>query len=247
MNRPLPQDPVLAEWMLDLRSETIAAIPDDSVAVLAGALAAAGAAGAVATAIQGGTTMMTSTTVGATAAAGVKAKLAAAGLAAALAAGGAAAVTGNLPDGAQAVAADVAARVGISLPAPETDVSAKVSVGAATEATVQLSGLGSIDLAVDGNLFAVTSIDAGSGLDARVVSRTRDSAVVEFRGNGEITTVVLTMVDGRIVTSTSSKPLDVGVDLGTELDLDAEVGSDGGGGAGTEAEIDADISIDLGS
>ncbi len=66
------------------------------------------------------------TTIAAAAASHTALKASAWGLCAALAAGGTAAVTGNLPDGAQKFCADLAARIGLNLPRPDTEASVRV-------------------------------------------------------------------------------------------------------------------------
>ena len=164
-------------------------------AVAGGALSTTLVAGATASATQGGVAM--TTTIAASAASNTALKVAAIGLCASLAAGGTAAVTGNLPDGAQTFAADVAAHIGIDLPRPHAAVGGSLDLG--VDDIVMVDGAGRVGVSLNGDAMAITGIEADAGFEAAIVSQTADAIVVEFRSATETATVLLTEVEGSLV------------------------------------------------
>lgn len=171
------------------------------------------------------------TTIAASAASHTALKVAAIGLCASLAAGGSAAVTGNLPDGAQGFAADVAAHIGIELPRPQARFDGSLDLGGGD--VVSVEGAGRIGVSLDENTMTITGIQADAGVEASIVSQTADAIVVEFRSATETATVLLTAVDGSLVSS---------VTLDAQADADAEAKSD----AEAEAEADGGLEIQIG-
>jgi hypothetical protein len=196
----------------------------------------------------------TGTTVGATASASLAAKIAAGTLVAALTAGGAAAVTGNLPAGMQSFAADAAAHIGIELPRPEI----AIDLGADVDASLGL-GVGQVfDLGAVGRLSAVadastglvlTGIEEAAGFTASIMQQTKDSVTVQFASATDTKTVVLTSVDGVIVSDAgfeaeSSADSDTsGADAGATTDADASVE---GGGITVDGELQTTTDVQIG-
>ncbi|HAX82286.1 MAG TPA: hypothetical protein DCY40_06960, partial [Actinobacteria bacterium] len=165
------------------------------------------------------------TTIAASAASHTALKVAAIGLCASLAAGGSAAVTGNLPDGAQDLAADVAARIGIDLPRPHTAVDGSLDLGIGDVVTVD--GAGRVGVSLTGGALSITGIQADTGFEAAIVSQTVDAIVVEFRSATATATVLLSEVDGDLVSSVTFAA-QAAVDAEAEADTAAEAEADGG-------------------
>ncbi len=185
---------------------------------------------AVLTAAGGGT--MTTATIGATASAHAGLKVAAGCLAATLAAGGAAAATGHLPAPAQRFAADAAAHVGITLPRPQAtatiQTTSRIAVGSAGTVAVSLDAGGRLDLA---------TIDANAGFTADVIAQTADSILIEFRSATDTTAVLVSNVDGTIVSSVTAG-------AGASADSSASTGADVSGGADPATNGSAGVSIE---
>jgi len=230
-----PSDPI-SQWAEDLRTEVIGALSPESVGaivgmVVVGAVSTTLAVVATASAAQGGVTM--TTTIAASAASNTALKVAAIGLCASLAAGGTAAVTGNLPDGAQTRAADVAAHIGIDLPRPQAAVGGSLDLGVGDIVTVD--GAGRVGVNLEGDAMVITGIEADAGFEAAIVSQTVDAIVVEFRSATETATVLLTEVEGSLVSS-------VTFDAQAEAEAEAEANAE----AEAEAEADGGLEIQIG-
>jgi len=169
----------------------------------------------------------TATAIGATAASHVALKLAAGGLAAALTVGGAAAVTGNLPDGAQRFAADAAAHIGLDLPRPDATLDGAFDLSMGDIVTV--GGAGRVGVTVDDDGLQLGGIEANAGFTARVVTETADTLIVEFQSAAETTTVLLTNLEGEVVSSiTTSLHGSADADANTDAEADAEADADAG-------------------
>ena len=234
---PRPPDPLLS-WERDLRTAVIGDLSPATVGAIAGAVAVGAlgttvAAAAVAAAAEGGVTM---TTITASAASNVALKAAAWGLAATLAVGGTAAVTGSLPDGAQEFTADAAAHIGLTLPRPDTSVSGSLDLAVGDVITV--GGAGRIGARLDGGAIVLTGIEAASGFEATIVSQTEGVILVEFHSATETATVLLTSVNGSIVS-------DVDFETNAEADAQAEAEADAEADAEAEAEADAEAGLDI--
>jgi len=216
----LPSD-LIATWAADMKADLVTDLTQAQVWAVAQAAAQIGIAGGVGTAaltiLEGGTPM-TASTIGAFAAAGLKAKVVAGSLAAALTAGGAAAATGNLPDGAQSFVAETATHVGLNLPRPETEVDLFARADAVADEFITVSTVGQVGVALDADGLNLTDIMGNAGVTADVVVETADSIIVEFMSEAEVATVVVTRAGDEIVADISR------TELGA--DVDAEVGVD---------------------
>lgn len=183
------------------------------------------------------------------------AKLMAGTLAAALTAGGAAAVTGNLPDGAQNFTADLAAHVGLDLPHANAQLDLDGALDLSLGDVIDIAGAGqvAVGLDADGNLV-LAGIDAATGFTASVVSETANSIMITFESAAETTTVLITEVEGQIVSSVSTtlnavldSSSDFEGDVGAEGEADASFrGSAETGNGSAEAEGNAGIGINIG-
>ncbi len=236
-------DDPLALWAADLHTEVIGALSPNAVgaivdAVLVGAVATTMAAAVTtATVAEGGVAM--TTTIAASAASHSALKVAAIGLAATLAAGGTAAVTGNLPDGAQRFTADAAAHIGLTLPSPDASVLGSLDLAVGDLVTV--AGAGKVGVRLEGGALVITGIESEDGFSASIVSQTQDAVLVEFRSATETATVLVTQVNGTIV---SDVEFDAAADTGAEYEGDA--GADAEAEAEAEAKAEAELEIQIG-
>lgn len=201
-NHP-PVNDAVAAWASDLRSEFVHGLPSDLIHTTAGTAAAMSFAAGVGAGLLEGGISMTTTSIGAAASVGVKAKIVAGALAATLAVGGTAAATGTLPDGAQSVAADLAANVGLTLPRPETSIELLTRAGIAADEFITVSTVGQVGVALDASGLALTGVTGSAGVTASILSETADSIIVEFVNSAEVATLIVTSVDGKIVSSIS--------------------------------------------
>lgn len=237
---PRSLDPI-PSWERELRTAVIGDLSPATVGTIVGAMAvgalgATVAATAIAATAEGGVTM--TTTITASAASNVALKAAAWGLAASLAVGGTAAVTGNLPDGAQEFAADAAAHIGLTLPRPDTSLSSSLDLEVGDIFSVE--GAGRVGVRLDGEAIVITGIEAANGFEATIVSQTEEAVLVEFRSATETATVLLTSVNGSVVS-------DIDFHAAAEADADAaaEADADADAEAEAEAEAEADAELDI--
>jgi hypothetical protein len=243
-------DPI-SRWEAALKATVIDhPSPEWVETMTAAALGASLTTVAVATA-TGGTTLM-STTITATAASSLAAKIAGIGVAATLAVGGSLAATGNLPDPAQEFSADAAARIGITLPRPGADAGVNGSLNAAVGTVFDADGAGRVAVDLDGGQLVITGLEASAGFTAHVVTETANSVIVEFRSAAETATVLITKVGGTVtssVTTTANSSGDAEVSGSVDGDAETDASFDGSGSAEAEAEAEAqaeaEIRIDL--
>ena len=243
-----PENDLLSAWMSDFRAESIHRLSPATVsAVTAAIVSGLGlTTTSVATLIAtGGGAHMTTAAIGATTAAHTNLKVAAA-LAAALTAGGVLAGTGNLPAGAQRLAADAAARVGIHIPKPAIDATLDLNGDAAASAVIPVGAAGQVAVMLDGNGLNLMSVDAAAGFTANVVAETADALVVEFRSGDRVSSVLVSNTDGAIASSVTG---DAAVDAGASAittesaQLDGSTGQTGGSFDGS-TQIDSSTQLE---
>ena len=224
----------LSEWTGRLRAELLAEMAPGSIGAIAVAalgVASPGATAGLLAVIEGGT-IMTSTAIGATVASHVGLKLAAGGLATVLTLGGAAAVTGNLPNGAQRFAADAAAHIGLNLPRPDAALDGSFDLSAGD--IVNVGGAGRVGVTLGGDGLQLTGIESNAGFSAQVVTATPEVIIVEFRSAAETTSVLLSGLEGEVVSSITST-----LHGSADAQTDAHTQGDG------EAEADADAQLEV--
>ena len=155
-----------------------------------------------------------------------------------IAAGGVAALTASVA----AVATGVVV-VGVSTPAPAVRTETRVESGLTTDRgveTIEVASLGTVALSLGSEGLSVLELDAFDGVDANVRMDSTASAIVDFRSEAGTTTLFITEVDGRLVTSTT---FEAWADAGTRVDagLDGTMGVDG------EAEVDVLTDVGIGA
>lgn len=256
---PLWEAELRALVVQDLSAE---AVGDLTATALGASLTATAAAGTAA--LEGGTIMSTSASIGVEAATSLVAKITAGCAAATLAVGGTLAATGNLPDGAQKATADAAAHIGITLPRPAAEVGGRGSIDASADTIVTVANAGRVGVTVEGHRLVLTGIEAEGAFTAHVVSQTDDAIVIEFGSAAEKTTVLLTAVEGRVVSSIVTEAHSQGGASGDEgstglAEADARAGgsaesrgsvesegSSGSAEAESEAEVEARLRVRIG-
>jgi hypothetical protein len=247
-------DPI-SRWETELRASVIQDPSPEWVGTMTAAALGVSLTTVAVAAATGGSTLM-STTISATTAAssGLAAKIAGIGVAATMAVGGSLAATGNLPDPAQEFSADVAARIGITLPRPGIEAGVRGSLNAAVGTVIDANGAGHLAVDLDGDQLVILGIDANAGFTAHVVAETADSVIVEFRSATETATVLVTNLGGTVtssVTTTANSSGDAEVSGSVDGDAETEASLEGSGSAdaetdaGAEAEAEAEVGVDL--
>lgn len=154
---------------------------------------------------------------------------------------GGVAVTGNLPDSAQTVAADLGARIGLELPRPvQFEITENVQVGSA----------GTVQLGVRDGAISIVDVEGAAGWEVGSTTETDGGATIELISDGAIATLSATIgATGEIVTEviTQGSAGEGGATAEGEAETGAgaEAGTDGSGGS-AEAEAEAEIEIGIG-
>lgn len=233
-------------WVSDLRTEMVTGMSPQSLGAIVTAIGASSPLlTTAASAVTTGGMNMTAIHTAAAATSSATAKIAAGTLSVALAASGAAAVTGNLPSGAQTVAADLAAHIGIELPRPDIAAGVAGRVDAALADIVDVAGAGRIGVTLGDTGLIINGVEATAGFTASIVAETADMVIVEFRSATETVRTMLTSVDGHIVASSTTESSAGKSNSSTEAEagLKSETTD---GKSSTEAEAEVGVGVTIG-